>query len=234
MIHIIGTDHRKTQFWSDAIRQNKSIDTCAAIVGRFELYLRDAAILLEAAVIAEKNSKQCVDEMGDGGSSVAKTVADELGLRHAYCDPDLNERSALGVGKHQNDREPIWMDRIQPFSPNETSIIFVCGACHSVSFQSLLEWSGLYAGIHCEDWTETPAARLSKKELNEWQQAFQRFLAKGRGTLIALVLAIAAAAATLLPAGARAGPYEEGAKLDIANLATEVLAASPLQKSPIR
>jgi hypothetical protein len=169
MIHIIGTDHSKTQFWSDAIRQNKSIDTCAAIVGRFELYLRDAATLLEAAVIAEENSKQRVDQMGDGGSSVAKTVADELGLRHAYCDPDLNERSALGVGKHQNDREPIWMDRIQPFSPNETSIIFVCGACHSVSFQSLLEWSGLHAGIHCEDWTKTSAFLVSDDEMNEWR-----------------------------------------------------------------
>ena len=38
MIHIIGTAHR-TQYWSDAIRQNKSIDTCAAIVGRFEKLL---------------------------------------------------------------------------------------------------------------------------------------------------------------------------------------------------
>jgi hypothetical protein len=39
------------------------------------------------------------------------------------------------------------------------------------------------------------------------------------------LIAIAAVAA-LLPAAAWAGPYEEGAKLDIANLATEVLAAS--------
>jgi hypothetical protein len=170
MIHIIGTDHKKTQFWSDAIRQNKAKDTCAAIVGRFELYLRDATILLEAAVIAEENSEQRVDKM-DGGSpaSVAKTVADALGLRHVYCDPDLNERGALGVGKHQNDREPIWMDRIQRFSPNETSIIFVCGADHAVSFQSLLEWNGLYAGIYCEDWTETPAFQVSEDEMNEWR-----------------------------------------------------------------
>jgi hypothetical protein len=42
-----------------------------------------------------------------------------------------------------------------------------------------------------------------------------------RKTLIAI-----AAAAALLPASAWAGPYEEGAKLDIANLATEILAAS--------
>lgn len=40
-------------------------------------------------------------------------------------------------------------------------------------------------------------------------------------TLIAI-----AAAAALLPAGARAGAYEDGAKLDIAYLATDILAAS--------
>jgi hypothetical protein len=171
MIHIIGTDHSKTQFWSDAIRQNKALDTCAAIVGRFAGYLRDAATPLKATVIAEENSKQRVDEM-DGGSpaSVAKTVAEELGLQHAYCDPNRKERSDLDVGKHKEDRERIWMDRIQPLFPNETSIIFVCGADHSVSFQSLLERNGLRARIHCEDWTETPAAQPSEDEANEWHR----------------------------------------------------------------
>jgi len=45
----------------------------------------------------------------EGGSSVAKKVAEELGLRHAYCDPDLGGRASLGVGIHQEDREPIWV-----------------------------------------------------------------------------------------------------------------------------
>jgi hypothetical protein len=154
MIHIIGTDHSKTQFWSDAIRQDRSLDTCAAIVERFEAYLRDVATSLKATVIAEEMSKRRVDLMGRGASSVAKKVAEELGLRNAYCDPDLEERRSLGVGIRQEDREPIWRDRIQPFSPNETSMIFVCGAYHSISFQSLLERSGLHARIHCQDWTE--------------------------------------------------------------------------------
>jgi hypothetical protein len=152
MIHMIGTDHSKTQFWSDAIRRDASLDTCAAIVERFEAYLRDAATSLKATVIAEEMSKQRVDQMGRGASSVSKKVAEELGLRHAYCDPDLEERRSLGICSE--DREPIWRDRIQPFSPNETSVIFVCGAYHSISFQSLLERSGLHARIHCQDWTE--------------------------------------------------------------------------------
>ena len=100
---------------------------------------------------------------------VAKNVADELGLRHAYCDPDSEERLSLNIQRPE-DREPIWMARIQPLSPNETSIIFVCGAEHSVSFQSLLERNGLHARIHCQDWTETPQAQLSEDEHNEWRQ----------------------------------------------------------------
>ncbi len=152
MIHIIGTAHTKTQFWSDAIRRGESLDTCAAIVECFESYLRDAAISLNAKAIAEENSKHRVDQM-EGGSSVAKKVADELGLLHAYCDPDPEERRSLGIQRPE-DREPIWMDRIQPFSPNETSIIFVCGGDHSITFRSLIERGGLHARIHCQDWTE--------------------------------------------------------------------------------
>jgi len=152
MIHIVGTAHSKTQFWSDAIRRGESLDTCAAIVELFESYLRDAAISLNTTVIAEENSKHCVDQMV-GGSSVAKKVADELGLRHAYCDPDPEERRSLGIQRPE-DRERIWMDRIQSFSPNETSIIFICGADHSVTFRSLLERGALHAQILCQDWME--------------------------------------------------------------------------------
>ena len=77
--------------------------------------MRDAAISLNATTIAEENSKQLVDQL-EGGSSVAKKVAEELGLRHAYCDPDLDGRASLGVGIHQEDREPIWVAHSAPFS----------------------------------------------------------------------------------------------------------------------
>ena len=149
MIYIIGTAHTKTQFWSDAIRRGESLDTCTAIVERFESYLRDAAICLNAKVIAEENSQYLVDQI-EGGFSVAKKVAEELGLLHAYCDPDAEERRSLGI--RLEDREPIWMDRIKHFSPNETSIIFVSGADHSITFQAVLERGGLHARIHCQDW----------------------------------------------------------------------------------
>ncbi len=151
MIYIIGTAHSKTQFWSDPIRQGESLDTCAAIVERFESYLRGAAISLNATVIAEENSEYRVGLM-EGGSSVAKKVAEVLGARHIYCDPDPEERRALNV-QNAEDREIIWMHRVQPLFPNGTSIIFVCGADHSLTFRSVLERNGIDARIHCQDFT---------------------------------------------------------------------------------
>lgn len=151
MICIIGTAHSKTQFWSNAIRRGESLDTCGTIVERFEYYLQDAAKALKATAICEENSAQLVDKM-DGGMSVAKKVAEELGLQHIYCDPNQEERLSMGI--QSQDREQIWLSRIQPLSPNETTIIFVCGADHSDTFRSLLEDSGLDAQICCQDWIQ--------------------------------------------------------------------------------
>ena len=56
LIHIIETAHGKTQYWSDLIRKGELLDTCPVIVERFELYLRDAAISINATTIAEEKS----------------------------------------------------------------------------------------------------------------------------------------------------------------------------------
>ena len=56
MIHIIGTAHEKTQYWSDLIRKGELLETCPVIVERFELYLRDAAISINATTIAEERA----------------------------------------------------------------------------------------------------------------------------------------------------------------------------------
>jgi hypothetical protein len=150
LIHIIGTAHARTQFWSDAIQRCQSLDACAATVERFETYVRETAISLRAKVIAEENSEHAVVQL-EGGASVAKKVAEELRAHHVYCDPDPSERQALNI-QTDEDRETIWMHRIHPFSPNEISIAFICGANHSRTFRALLERNGLQAQIYCQDW----------------------------------------------------------------------------------
>jgi hypothetical protein len=121
MIYIIGTAH-SLQYWSDAIKSGIDCDSDPATVERFERYLHDAALSLRATAIAEEMSKRSVEER-QGGASVAKQVADRLGLRHLFCDPDRNEREALAVSTSR-DREDLWASRLESLSPNETSIIF--------------------------------------------------------------------------------------------------------------
>jgi hypothetical protein len=144
MIHIIGTRH-SLQYWSDAIRRGEDCDADPATVERFEHYLQDVARSLRATVIAEEMSQQCVEQR-QGGASVAKQVANRLGLLHLFCDPDQGERDA------SHEREAFWATRVQPLSPNNTSLIFVCGADHSHSFKGVLESYGLRARVHCDDW----------------------------------------------------------------------------------
>src|SRR6516164_368004 len=105
MIHIIGTAH-SLQCWSDAIKSGIDCDSDPATIERFEHYLRDAALSLRATAIAEELSKLAV-EGREGGASVAKLVADRLGLRHQFCDPDESEREALSISTGP-DREDVW------------------------------------------------------------------------------------------------------------------------------
>jgi hypothetical protein len=150
MIHIIGTAH-STQYCSDAIRRRESIDTDLETVQQFEQYVRDAARSLGATTIAEELSQQYV-EAREGGISVCKKVADDLGLHHLFCDPDRGERQSLDITT-TDQRETIWVCRVAKLARNDTSVIFVCGADHCSTFRAKLEQRGLQARIHCDDWT---------------------------------------------------------------------------------
>jgi hypothetical protein len=157
MIHIVGTRH-SVQYWSDAIRNGENCDADAATVERFEQYLQTIAGSLRATVIAEELSQHCVEQR-QGGESVAKRVAGRLGLRHLFCDADQDERDAHGISTAP-ERERFWASRIQPILPNNTSLIFVCGADHSHSFKTVLEGLDLCARVYCDDWTLRPDRAL--------------------------------------------------------------------------
>jgi hypothetical protein len=150
MIYIIGTAH-STQYCSDAIWRGESFDTDLETVQQFKQYVRDAACSLAATTIAEELSQQGVDAR-EGGISVCKKVADDLGLNHLFCDPDRGERQSLNITT-TDQRETLWVSRVGELAPNETSVIFVCGADHCSTFRAKLDHAGLQARIHCNDWT---------------------------------------------------------------------------------
>ena len=89
--------------------------------------------------------------------SVCKKVADEARLQHLFCDPPQNDRQKLNIMTADR-REDFWVSCVIALVPNETSVIFVCGATHCSTFRAKLEQRGLQVRIHCDDWT----SRLSE------------------------------------------------------------------------
>ncbi len=182
MIHIIGTCH-SFQVWTDAIRNDESLDARKETIEAFESYLREVARLLKADTIAEEASDEWVAAHGHGAYSVAKGVATEMGTQHLFCDPDTGQRRAIAlkVGeelrthamtvsketgrewaevhdtemkKQFSTREVVWSERLEGCDPNNRSIIFLCGANHVDTFKAALDAKKTLVSIHCRDWTE--------------------------------------------------------------------------------
>ena len=182
MIHLLGTAH-SAQVWSDAKRNGVSLDADKEMMMKFEKFLEAVARVHEASAIAEEASEEWVLAHGPGVSSVAKDVSERLGIRHLFCDPNTEERRAIGlkVGPEMMDhatkiavqtgrdfvevyrqeirkgfvlREGIWIDRLEKFDPNKAPLIFVCGADHVDTFGAALESKHTRTSVHCRDWTE--------------------------------------------------------------------------------
>lgn len=182
MIHIIGTSH-SLQVWTDAKRNGESLDARKETVEAFESYLADVARSLKVDLIAEEASDEWVAAHGHGASSVAKEVAEQLGIQHLFCDPDTDQRHAIGLkvgeemvshamtlsketGREWADvrdaeikkgfsiREAVWLERLEGCGANNRSILFVCGADHVDTFSAALDAQKILANIHHRDWTE--------------------------------------------------------------------------------
>lgn len=112
------------------------------------------------SAICEEESLDSLSRSG-ATASVCKQVAEALHVKHCYCDPSIAEQRALGIanpGKlgaaafsavcdyYEEDpevreadaiRESTWLERI--IALNLWPALFVCGANHTASFQSLLQ-----------------------------------------------------------------------------------------------
>ncbi|WPH22332.1 hypothetical protein [Variovorax paradoxus] len=117
----------------------------------------------EYDAIAEEFSEEAIALWGCS-ESTAKTVGNELGVPHHYCDPTSAEREALGVpttaelkkrlgiGVAMNHeasarlsaeenrywplREAVWLTRLRKLRASR--ILFILGADHVLSFSALL------------------------------------------------------------------------------------------------
>jgi hypothetical protein len=182
VIHIIGTCH-SLQVWTEAKRNGESLDARREAVEAFECYLADVAGLLKADMIAEEANEEWVATHGHGASSVAKAVATRLDIQHLFCEPDTEQRLAIGlkigeelrthvdtiskktgrewkeiyateIRKQFAAREAVWLERLEGCNPNKRSTILVCGADHVDTFKARLDVKKILANIHCAGWTE--------------------------------------------------------------------------------
>jgi hypothetical protein len=143
MIYVIGTDHIFQYRHSSETDQHLLADA-------FLLYLRQVAESFNAQVIAEEFSIEAFADFSKP-PSIAQEVAADLGIEHRYCDPTQSEREKLSISSSDlRRREQHWLDSLRDCCAK--TIVFICGASHTTSFQSLLSETGIEAHILCENW----------------------------------------------------------------------------------
>ena len=178
-VFLIGTSHAY-QFGEGVVFG----DTMCTpeIATQFRQYLADVHNLHGIRAFAEEMSLDALADM-EKTVSLPKLVADELSVRHRYCDPTHQEKAQLGIrqdnyirAEHMFDgctqeqieadvlargsvpsdriREQFWLQRIQEF--DMWPLLFICGANHFNSFAALLRAGHLDVVEAHRDWE--PAA----------------------------------------------------------------------------
>jgi len=154
-LYIIGTDH-KHQFGPCTV-----FNTTEQACKTFALYLKEQCQSLSIRTLAEEMSIDARKKW-DLSQTVPESVAFDLDLEHADCDPDEEERSHLGIQgegaikmkniQHDNDkREYEWIRRLSQLQ--NLPVLFVCGYDHPSSLLKKARECGLSAQIIVEKWT---------------------------------------------------------------------------------
>ena len=163
MLYLLGVDH-------SAQHDGLSSDLAAANKLRESLLMN--AIEYGIQIIAEEFSEEALYEVSKGTCSTCKSVAEELGIQHLYCDPNTEQRAEYGIptqselvakvkkelnvkilyGKSQrryNEEHKKTFDKKESYWLNalkpyiSKKIVFVCGSSHIKSFSSLLSKSNI-------------------------------------------------------------------------------------------
>jgi hypothetical protein len=157
---LIGTSHKHQ------LPENSEADAFCAFIR--QLYATKAFQAIAEEMSLEELANRHVTR------SICTQIANELGVCHQYCDPDKEQRSALGL-RHNNIikadgwlydwsqekieqeiktshsvRERYWLEKL--LNLDRWPVLFVCGACHVKSFRDLAEARGLSVDIALFDW----------------------------------------------------------------------------------
>lgn len=165
--HLIGVNHQYQ------LRGYRGVDSDA-----FGTYLSSICREVNIDLIAEELSEWAIRKWAFRGAtgSVARDVAQRLGIKHLFCDADSDERKSLGIlcrreiatklgfpefrspeqerildceeRKVWPIRERFWLRKLQQMKFTECA--FVLGSIHVDTFGKLLNSEGI--GVQVHDW----------------------------------------------------------------------------------
>lgn len=159
------------------------LNHCHQLVGyakasnKFKPYLKDLCLKERPDLIAEELNEDAIRKW-KAHDSVARKIASLLRVRHLFCDPDLEERKALGIKgfkeivqelgygavltreqssevekiekKHWEKRERFWLGKL--IEEQFAKCIVLVGANHVDRFNALLTANGFRSAIVERDW----------------------------------------------------------------------------------
>lgn len=142
VVWIIGTDHRIQ--W---IPQSSGPEWSSKIA-EFAQHLKAQCEVHAIQLVAEEFSEYLV-RLNNAQDSTASCAVKEIGCNHLFCDPDPDERAALGI-QDDSDRENEWLRRL--VTSGSQRILFICGEDHADSFTIRLKDAGHTAQVISRDW----------------------------------------------------------------------------------
>jgi hypothetical protein len=139
MVYLLGVNHQ--------VQHNGCEMTLAREKQILELsnFLRAKASKLSVSVFAEEFSEYLM-QTNKATIATVRKAAEDLGIKHVFCDPDSTERVKAGIKHGDNDkRELFWLARLEDYK--DRTIFFVCGDDHLASFHAKLVARGFQASI---------------------------------------------------------------------------------------
>lgn len=140
-VYLLGTDHR--------YQRGAAHGVADVVFDEFRQMLSQAVADHKITGIAEEMNKKALGTANFTGKSLACELASELKIRHAYCDPEKEDRLRLNITA-ASQRETYWLEKLREF--NIFPVLFILGATHVESFKCLLETHGFDVKILISDW----------------------------------------------------------------------------------
>ena len=140
-VYVVGTLHRYQGTYNIKGRATATKEELEA----FKSFLKEIACQHRIRFVAEEMTVEALQKYPHpdlpSGESIPLQVAEDLNLKHKYCDnPHLLD----------DERERLWLQELENF--NLFPCLFVLGSTHADSFPDLLDKSGLKHNLIIKEW----------------------------------------------------------------------------------